>query len=62
MFKCGWGEGARGVVWEQVKLKRKQGPDPRGSAGPTRSLILCEDDKEQLKVLRQRSEMVRSAF
>nr|KAF6387493.1 hypothetical protein mMyoMyo1_007989 [Myotis myotis] len=23
VLKCGWGRGARGVVWEQVRLKRK---------------------------------------
>lgn len=42
----GWDEGARGVVWEQVRLERKQGPDPPGFAGPTRSCTVSKDDQE----------------
>ena len=28
MLKCGRAKVPRGVVWEQVRLKRKQDPDP----------------------------------
>lgn len=54
VLKCGWGKGARGVFWEQVRLKRKHGPDKPGFAGPMGSLALCRDDQKQLKGLGQR--------
>lgn len=28
VLQCDWAQVPKGVVWEQMKLKRKQGPDP----------------------------------
>lgn len=50
------------MVWEPVRLKRKQGPDLPGFAGPGKSFTLCKDDQERLKGLGQRNDVVRSAF